>query len=204
MELKEIDKTIVCFHKIFENEENIQIYSLYRKFFIEYILNMTNLKSYDDKLENSSLKFLKTIKEKMDGYQFFSCDVLNYFYLRNNLYIDKLTEEEIKELKNRISLKDYIFDEQAKKLIGNSYKRVLKYSNDEDIIKYSENYDDFLVAEGTLVIAMKYDEFGESELHGKMWLEEYFKKLEIINEIFKDLKKEIEEKLLIPVEILKY
>lgn len=188
-----------------ENKEYLNIYSLYRKFYTEYIYNTLDLKKYESKLKASGLQFKGINDKNKDFFQRFSNEILEYFFIRNILYIDELNNEEIDELRLRVIEKKYIFDEKAEKLIEETYKKVLKRNNIEDseIIRgiVCENY---LIKEGTLILGMRYNSFTENGLSGSKWLDDYISKLKFLEDLFLEIKKDVTEKLLIPVEILRY
>lgn len=199
--LKEIMKDI-------NDIKKLQIYSLYRKYLTEYILLETRLQEYDNKIKNSELSFPVINKNDMDFYQVFSNEVLNYFYIRNDLYIEQLSQDEVTELLERINSNNYEFDKNAQEFVKKTYKKILK---EEDSNKQNANgfgrkvlYGGIAVDENALVLGMKFNEFADEGIFGNQWIEVYKKRIEFINYIFQEVKKEIEEKLDIPVEIIKY
>lgn len=57
------------------------------------------------------IRNLKQLVRKIWIYQYLASDYLKYFYLRNNLHLDELSEEEL-EILVRFSInKDYFYDE---------------------------------------------------------------------------------------------
>ena len=89
----------------FSQDINQEVYLLYRKLFTEYIIEKTELKKYDEEIKNSNLNFIPVEEEKMDIYQYFSCDILKYFYIRNNLYLEKLDKKDINFLEKKFKIR---------------------------------------------------------------------------------------------------
>ena len=77
------------------NDAYFKLYNTYLSLFYD-ILNDNGLNSFDNDLENSNLHFNQVEKEDMDMYQ--SNSIFKYFYVRNNLYLEKLSNEDIENL----------------------------------------------------------------------------------------------------------
>lgn len=208
MDYRSIEKLLMFENNNKKNEKSLQICYLYRKLLIEFIIQETNLQKYENIIKNSDLAFSVVKKNNMDYYQLFSIDKLNYFYLRNELYVENLKEYEIQKLDERINSENYEFDDNIKCFIKKTYRKILKKTkdNDKEELPFERKilYDNLDIEDGTLILGFKFDEFGENDMEDKEWLEIYKKRIEFINSIFQEVKKEIEEKLSIPVEIIKY
>ncbi len=189
----------------FENEQKEKQYILYRIYLMEY-LKLFGIKEYDDKIKNCELNFCKNKEENMCLNQLYLYEDITYFSVLNDFYIQNLEEEELLKIQERISNGNYSFDEDAKLLIEKTYKKVLrssKYAELDDDIKTMNNYDDYLVEDGTLVLEIKFDKFSNEGLEGKEWLEDYKQKLIFLQNISKQMEEELQRKLLIPVKVLK-
>ena len=65
-------------------------YSVYSSFLYDYLLKHTSIKKSDETLKNSTEYEFPTIeKDEMDLYQYLSIGKLNYFYIRNNIYLNR-------------------------------------------------------------------------------------------------------------------
>lgn len=172
-------------------KEYISLYNLYRKLFTEYIVQKLELNKYDKELEESILKFYTTPKEDMDVYQYFSSEELKYFYIRNNIYIERLTDENIKFLRDKIEKKNYDLDDETKELIENTYKKVIYEGNIEDgkkyITLYGPNNRNYLAPSDSIVIGFRYDEFFEDRLEDAIWRIRHLKQVEYLDKIFSDM-----------------
>ena len=96
VELDEIDAVVLnnklprfnvlAYYK--EKKLFINMYFIYRKLFTEYMIELLDLKKYDDEIKASIYKFLPISKDNADFYQAFSDKFLNYIYIRNNIFIE--------------------------------------------------------------------------------------------------------------------
>lgn len=124
------------------NQGNIQYMvceNVYRYFFEQYLINKTSIKRIDDNFMNSDLKFQKVLDSDKDFYQYYSN--LNYLYIRNTLYVEKLSSNDLNVLINRYNKQDKNFDEQISSLIERTYKNVIKtdINKEEELIqKYGQ------------------------------------------------------------------
>ena len=190
--------------KVCINDEEIKNYVLYRLFLTEY-LNLIAIKEYDEKIKDSELNFVEVKEINITFKKMFSYEEVKYFHIKNDLYIENLKEEEISKMEDRIFNGNYNFDDDAKALIENSYKRVLNSSgepNSDNRIKEMDYYDGLMVESGTLVIEMSFDKFSKNGLEGQEWLVNYKEKLTFLKNISKEMEESIQKKLSIPVVIL--
>ena len=95
-DITEIDKDVKFYY--------LSLYTSYMKSFTEYLIKNTNIKKYDDELLSSNLKFYPVLYNNKDVYQKLNQNLLKYFYIRNNIYITRLSKEELKFLE-KMSLK---------------------------------------------------------------------------------------------------
>jgi hypothetical protein len=186
----------------------LQIYSVYSKLFRNYIIETLNLKKYDDELLNSGLNYLKVSDENMDIYQDFSKNDLNYFYLRNNLYIERLSIEE-KEFLYKIFIGDKsITEEQIKLFIENTYYKVIfeNVNNDGNILNtnYGPDSSEFYVSNNSLVIGVRYDQFNLNGMSDKEWDDLYQKQTFNLIDVIGKIEKNENDKLKVPVNIIVY
>lgn len=189
-------------------ETYLEIYSIYRKLFSEYIIDKLQIKNYDFELTNSNLNFVKVIEKDMDIYQNFNKEILNYFYIRNNLYIERLTPSERKILYTKFLSGDYSLDENTKVIIENSYKRIIFEDVHKDgsncYINMGPDNSDYYVPNQSIVIGFRYDEFNLNNLSDEQWDNLHDKQLLYLSEFLLKMSKEISSKVNIPVQVIKY
>ena len=198
-----------------ENYETLQIdknvdkekYLLYRKLFTEYIIEKLNLKKYDEEIEQSKLNFIPVEEKDMDIYQYFSCDVLKYFYIRNNLYIEKLDEHSIELLDKKIKNKYYELDESARNIIEKTYKDILfkdEIEGFKNYVFYGPNTTSFSAENKAVVIGVRYDEFNLNNMSDKEWGNNYEQQQLWLQLMLAKLNVKSEEILQNSVAIIKY
>ncbi len=192
-----------------EEQDNYLLrYNMYRGLFTKFILQELHLKEYDKKIEDSGLNFETTKEEDMDIYQYFSSDELKYFYIRNNIHIEKLNEEEEKYLQQKINNNNSELDDEAQNFIQNTYEKIIF----EDVLKngeictitYGPDSRTFMAPNNALVLGIRYDEFADQGLNDDEWDELHNKQIEFLGELFIDMHTKLKEKLNVPISILKY
>lgn len=183
-------------------------YDLYRKLFSEFIILRLNLKEYDIEVSNSKLKFKINSESDMDFYQYYSSEELHYFYIRNNIYIDKLSEIENNFLQEKINSNNYNFDEESENFIESTYTKVIfedVLNNGENCITtYGPDSNSFMAPNNAVVIGFRYDEFNLNELDDKEWNELHNKQLMYLKELNDRMSVDMDNVLQVPVAILRY
>lgn len=171
--MNELKKKCQCFLNT-NNDDYIYLYLLYRELFTKYIIDKLRLNSYDIELKKNPLMFIPLDKEKMDFYQYFSSDKLNFFYIRNNIYIEKLTKEELMFLNYKLQNKNLNLDNETEKFIEQTFRKVifedLLHDGSECIAFYGPNNSNFATENNTLVIGFRYDRFKNNGLEESEWL----------------------------------
>lgn len=180
-----------------ENDLNLKFYTLYKNYKIlleKYLCKKLPLKECDDRMHNSGLLFIPVQKEEMDSYQLLSTLNLDYIYLRSDLYVDKLSLEDIELLVN-LSVnelnnpKDELFA-----LIERTYRSVIdSKKNDDDVIMmncYGPDRNGFWFPSNELIFGLRYDEFADNGLGEEdEWDENYNKQMMFIGEMINSLNK---------------
>ena len=193
----------------FEKDDYIKLYNLYRSLLTEYIIDTLELKKYDEKILKSNLNFKQTNKEEMDSYQYFSSEELKYLYIRNNIYIEKLDENEMSFLKNVLNSNLYSLNEETKKFIVNTYEKVISECRENDgkesFTFYGPNTTRFMASNKSLIIGMRYDEFAEDGLNDDEWYDRHVSQiLDYLPQIFFEIESNSEEKISMPLRVLRY
>ena len=189
-------------------KEYIDLYNIYRFFMTKYIIEKLNLKEYDKKIKNSKCNFLPVETDRMDVYQFFSCDELKYIYIRNNVYIERLSSEEINILEEKLKNNDYSIDKKVADLIEKTYQKIIF----EDIMKngkiyqitYGPDSSNYFARNDSLVLGIRYDEFAETELTDEEWKKQNQKQREFLRKIINEMINEFENIINVPINIIKY
>lgn len=191
-----------------EKKQYLERFCLYRNMFTKYIIEKINLKEYDEKIKNSNLNIKPNDLKDMDIYQYFSSELLEYFYIRNNIYLERLSLEETSFLDERIRNKNDKLDEEVINYIENTYKKVIVevYDNQQEgiVCFYGPNTARFAAPSNALIIGMRYDEFVEDGLSDDEWIKQRDAQFLYINSLFDYMMVKLPEIVDMPVSIIKY
>ena len=190
------------------NQQYRMQYLVYRKLFTQYIIEKLNLKKYDNEIRESGLEFLPINELDMDSYQYFSSNILKYFYIRNNINIEKLNENELGFLLQSNFYNNEELNDDEREFIERTYEKVIF----EDVLKngekcmifYGPDSERFLCRNDAIAIGMRYDEFGENDLEDDKWDERHEKQLDFIEELNDRMQLDFQQKASIPISIIKY
>ena len=174
-----------------EKEEYIELYNVYRNLFSEYIINKLKLKEFDKKIEESNLQFSVIDEENMDIYQYFTSSELKYFYIRNNIYINRLSEKEKAFLKDIIKKDDIQLNERTTKFIEDTYKSAI-YEGISDKEKrfttfYGPDSGTYMAPNDSIIIGFRYNEFDLHGLNDEGWKNLYLEQLGFSNKVIKEM-----------------
>ena len=157
------------------NSKYYQLYKNYKILLDKYLVNKLELDVYDQSIDDTGLKFMPVKKEDMDYYQYISAMNLKYIYLRNNLYVEKLSKENIDKI---LSLNINNLKKPSKdiiKIIEDTYIDVIDVNIDKNItsmVRYGPDNDNYWFPSNELVIGIRHDDFADNGLgEGKEWEE---------------------------------
>ena len=193
-----------------QKEEYLNIYSLYMNYFLKFLIKKINLQEYDNLLKVNNPVFIP-LKDNMDIYQLISKNLLEYFYIRNNIYLSRLNNVELEYLRNKILNNDLIFDENTFNFIDLTYKRLIfEVINDDPNIKGKINYgpnlesDLYYAPNNGLILGIRYDEFNLGGMNEEEWFLNRINQKEYIKKVIIQIENEVENKLNIPCKIIEY
>lgn len=129
-------------------ESYLKLYSLYNNLLIQYLIKKYNLNLYDKMIQNSKRNFKKVDTKDMDIYQYTSSKYLNYLYIRNNIYIEKLSKEELLYLSNTKEILDY----NNEQFIEKTYKKIIL---ENEYTMYGPDNPKYFKKPNTLVIGLR-------------------------------------------------
>lgn len=191
-----------------KKSEYIEMYNTYRALFTEYIIDKLNLKSYDKKITESNLRFSQVNDESMDVYQYFSNNELNYFYIRNNIYLNKLSEDENSYLREKIKKQDIQLNKETVEFIEETYEKIIYEGNSEEhkgfLTLYGPNSRTYMAPNDAVIIGVRYNEYDLQELSDKEWSDLNMKQMEFLYPFIKNMKEEIKENLKNSISIIQY
>lgn len=162
------------------NEEYFKLKNKYKRFLDSYIKEILPLELIDTNMKKSELKFVPIKKEDMDYYQITSTMGLSYIYLRNNIYIEKLSLEDIKYL----SSKDK-YDDDTREFVKRTYLSVINpYEDDENLILfYGPENSKHLCESKDIVIGIRYNEFDENGMTDEEYQENFIAQLRLVAQL---------------------
>ncbi len=197
------------FESLSDNEKNtfLNRYSLYMNYLYNFLITETSIKNHDAFLKNNKNFTIPTVDEKdKDMYQYLSKGFLEYYYIRNNLNLFCLSNEQLSFLDNRIKNNNYMYDNDAKEFIMNTFREVICEPIEENTkVSYGpadSSY--FHVLNGSLVIGQRYDEYVTEDLRNSDNQKKYFRRAAIIERECQIISEEISDKLFMDVRVLRY
>ena len=171
--------------------DNVKIYSNYLEV---YLSDKLNLKEIEKALEESKLSFIP-VEEDKDIYQ--EDSIFKYFYLRNYLHIEKLTEEETEILTKPLSMSEII------SFVESTYKKVITIDCGGEYINYGPESINFLAKKTDIVLGFRYEEYIQPGNTEEEKLANYFEQVEFLNKVSNNIQKKAEENS-IALKLIKY
>lgn len=113
------------------NEKYFYIQAAYKYAICNYFKNNLGLGDYDEQLCTSELKFIETKEEDKTLYQKNDASGMKFIFLRNNIYVEKLSTDDIKIIENALSKSENI-DKDILDVVKNTYKMVLSSARREE------------------------------------------------------------------------
>lgn len=158
-----------------EQQEYADLYSIYSGLLYHFFIQEFRFNEYNEALLDSPYPFQPVEAENMDFYQYLASDLSKYYYIRNTLYISRLTEKERQILWSKKVGSELIYDKEAENLIRDSYRRIMTMSAGEESslnISFGPDNKNFFCPANAIVMGVRYDDYykmpGESS---EKWLE---------------------------------
>ena len=189
-------------------EEYVILKKAYKQLFEIYLQNKINLKSYDNKIKHSDLDCGSGHPNKSNVINDLGEYLrLDYIYIINDFFIEKLSINDLNELRKVYQEKKYNIN--TIKMIEKTYKEVLnnnfvngKYVNEPFNRCYGPMMPKNFALSDSLVIKIIFGK-NTKQYDDAKYLVNAKAKTNFLNILSNDLKKEIEEKLGIRVTILR-
>ena len=136
----------------------------------------------------------------MDYYQYMSSNMgLKYFYLRNNIYIEKLSNEDMDILVNLTEKNLTNPSKEIMDIIERTYEMVIDYCSGKGMpgmSLYGLDYPEYWHDSSELVFGFIFDDFADNGLgEGDEWRDNYFNQTMFINNLLEEMKKKSSEKM---------
>ena len=174
-----------------------KVYRAYQILLDKYLLMKYPLKKYDECIANSGLLFLPTKNEQKDYFQYTSSMNLKYIYLRNNIFVEKLSNETIEKILNLPIAEINNPSKETLSIIEDTYKDVIDYCSGKEytgVSNYGPNTEEFWFESDEMVFGIAFDDFGENGLgDSEAWLDNNFKQIDFMNDLIAKMNKECSE-----------
>lgn len=188
-----------------KNEMSVE--EIYREVLSQYLLETLELERYDQELVNSDMKYIPNEGEDIKQAQKEDKMFLKYIYLRNELHIERLSDEDVNILLEEAK-KGNLYSDKARKVVINSFAYVIasKEIKSEADKKVETTYDSYLVQDFVTVDSLVFVIGTESEFDEEGNFVDYSheeKKIEELEKFSKQMEKELEGKLDdVPIRVL--
>ena len=163
-----------------------RFYDYYLSLYLDDLLHLTDL---EEQVINGDIPLIPLKQEDKDEFQRLS--PFKFFYIRNFLKIEKLIDEEIQFLKDRIKDKCFSYDDEVKKMIENSYKEVVKdhEGSDEVNVAYGDfSSGNFFAPNCAIVLGIRFDYQYEGNKDDSInWLKEYSERKTLASNLIKQV-----------------
>ena len=186
-----------------QKEEYLKLYEYYNRALVKYLCLKADLQRYDDTLKSLSINIKKVDENDMDIYQLLSSQQLTFLYIRNNLYLDRLTPDELTFLKEKMLTQQ--MDNEVMDFIAKTFKKVIASNDKMSHTFYGPEEYPFVAPVNALVIGMRFDEeFKAPKEKNKVWKANNSKAIQALEIIKRAMQEEIAEKIDYPVCAIKY
>ena len=142
-----------------QDTTSLNIYNIYRRFFTEYLIKKLNLIEYDKMVQELNID-----NNYLDFYKDYTSDYLDYIFIRNNLYVSKLSDNE-KEfiLRNENSA----YNDEIELFIEKTYRKVIDGFGENHYCFYGKQIKNYCVKSDMIVIGI-YNNTYDSSVNGRV------------------------------------
>ena len=190
------------------NDRYFLLYKNYRMLLDKYLLQLLPLKGIDDILINSALSFIPVKGDNMDFYQQSSSMNLKFIYLRNDTYVEKLSNDDIDFIVNLSEENLLNPSSDALNLIKRTFNYVIdsNFNNDDVVINkcYGLDIDKYWIDSCELVFGIRYDVFNDNGLSDEEWSDNYFNQCSFLEKLISEFELKCSGILNIGVNFLTY
>ena len=185
------------------NEKFSILYKKYYSFLEKYLDKIIDIRKNDKLIESNQNNFQTVEKKDMDLYQDLSS--FKYFYLRNTLYIERLSDSELELLEKKET-----YDDEVNNLIATTYKKVI--TTPTSIENLNINYgpiesSTYYAPCNALIIGFRYDPlYGGEDTNedDDIWYDNYHAQQFLLVKILNKFQEEANQKIDIPIKVIKY
>ena len=147
------------------DEENkkryLKNYSFYYNYLIQFISKIVEIQQLDQILIKSKNEYTKVNPEEMDIYQYMNSPFYNYFYIRNNISIERLSPEELLELERFVNQNKETIDPEIESFINKTILKVIIENPNMDfttMINYGPFEIEYMSENASIVLGLRFEE----------------------------------------------
>jgi len=136
-------------------------YSYYYNYLIQFISRIIEIKRLDQIMQKSKNNYKRVSEDEMDIYQYLNSPFFHYFYIRNNLSIERLTESELKELETLINKNGENYNDEIELFIQKTFVKVITENINEQPttqINYGPFDLKYMAPNSSIVLGMRYED----------------------------------------------
>ena len=197
------------FKNLEDKERYLDDYSLYNELLTDYLIKNTSIKKFDDEIKNCKefvFDFEPVPEYGRDLYQYLCIDKLSFFYIRNNIYIERLTEDELNKLHSFKESKE--FTDEMNEFVDSTYRKLIREESEKlDGIFYVNfgptEKKDFFALNNSLVIGARFYEYVKA-LDTSEQINSYYKRMDYFEKKYKELERALEDELDPNVKVIEY
>ena len=160
------------------SDEYFELVNKYKNFFGRYLMELLPLERVDTNIKNSELNFIPVKDENKDFYQITNTLPLDYIYIRNNFYVEKLSKEDLDVLRSKDSL-----DDEVRQFIKRTYLTVINPYTNKQIIFYGPENGKHLCDSTDVVLGIRYDEFADTSISDDEFQARFLEQLKLISQV---------------------
>lgn len=163
---------------VYEDSSYFDLLNKYKVFLEQYLKEKLCLDLIDENLGKSPLGFEKIKEEDKDFYQKTSTMGLDYIYLRNNIYIEHLNDEDIEFLSNQNE-----YNDNVKEFVKRTCVSVINPYEDNRIVFYGPENQKHICDSTDIVLGIRYDEFVTNGMSEDEFQKNFVEKLALIGNL---------------------
>ncbi len=139
-------------------------YNTYSNLLIQFLNKKYHLIDVDRELEKKKSIFPEVPSSEKDLYQHLSEGYLKYFYLRNNIYIERLNNEQLNYLFSIYQSNNFDLNPQNEQFISDTYLKVILENPSEKGVNINYGPDNlkFYKPSNAIIVGVRYNQFQNS------------------------------------------
>lgn len=206
----QINFNLACEKKLIQKDNYALyqwVYELYQKGLDTFLLKNTHIQEYDMRIKNSNLDFGIMPLEKRHPFHKKSYLNLDYLYVRNFLYIEKLSINDLTVLIDKVVKQDFNVDDTLLSIVEKSYKEIIVNNYRDGVYKenakacYGNVIPSNIVPSNHLVFNLQYGKNSKTYSREEFYANQQAKD-QFLTELVETMKKELEAKLNVEVTVL--